>query len=67
MEEEITIITNVGKRVLVKDENETNTSYSIYDEIPILEGKDLVMNSIKTSNPALMITIDKLHKLRLIF
>ena len=45
MEEEIMIITNIGKRVVVNDENETNTS-SIYDEIPILVEKDFVMNSI---------------------
>ena len=61
MEEEITIITNVGKRVVVNNENETNTSYSIYDEIPILVEKHLVMNSIETFKFALMITIEKLN------
>ena len=61
MEEEITIITNVGKRVVVNDENETNTSYSIYDEIPILVEKDFVMNSIEIFKSALMITIEKLN------
>ena len=61
MEEEIMIITNAGKRVVVNDENETNRSYSIYDEIPILVGKDLVMNSIETFKSALMITIEKLN------
>ena len=48
MEEEITLITNVGKRVVVNDENETNRSYSIYDENPILVEKDLVTKNIET-------------------
>ena len=47
--------------VVVNDENETNRSCSIYDEIPILVEKDLVMNSIETFKSALMITIEKLN------